>query len=158
MLDRIQKRKESGFTIVEVMIVLAIAGLVILIVFLAVPALQRNSRNTQRNNDVSALLAGVNEYMANNNGRLTGLTGTVLVTNVKTGYYEGAGTGAGQVTTATGAQPALQANNAANDRVVVVTGAKCGTAGATVAGPTRAVAAQFLRETAGGFIATCQDG
>ena len=39
-----QDRKESGFTIVEVMIVLAIAGLILAIVFIAVPALQRNAR------------------------------------------------------------------------------------------------------------------
>ena len=64
MLDSIRKRKESGFTIVEVMIVLAIAGLIILIVFLAVPALQRNSRNTQRSQDVSAVLGGVSEFAA----------------------------------------------------------------------------------------------
>jgi prepilin-type N-terminal cleavage/methylation domain-containing protein len=50
MLHNLKKRNE-GFTIIEVMIVLAIAGLIMLVVFLAVPALQRNSRNTQRNND-----------------------------------------------------------------------------------------------------------
>lgn len=70
MLDKIQKRKESGFTIVEVMIVLAIAGLVILIVFLAVPALQRNSRNTQAKNEASSILGAANEFIANNNGKL----------------------------------------------------------------------------------------
>jgi prepilin-type N-terminal cleavage/methylation domain-containing protein len=33
------KKSDSGFTIIEVMIVLAIAGLILLIVFLAVPAM-----------------------------------------------------------------------------------------------------------------------
>lgn len=70
MLDKIKNRKESGFTIVEVMIVLAIAGLVILIVFLAVPALQRNSRNTQAKNEASSVVGAVNELIANNNGKL----------------------------------------------------------------------------------------
>jgi prepilin-type N-terminal cleavage/methylation domain-containing protein len=37
MLNKIQKRKEDGFTIIEVLIVLAIAGLIMLVVFLAVP-------------------------------------------------------------------------------------------------------------------------
>lgn len=64
------KKKEEGFTIIEVMIVLAIAGLIILIVFLAVPALQRNSRNTQRKNDASHLAGLVNEYVSNHNGQL----------------------------------------------------------------------------------------
>ncbi len=40
------KNKNEGFTIIEVMIVLAIAALILIIVLLAVPALQRNSKNT----------------------------------------------------------------------------------------------------------------
>ena len=51
MLQNLKKRNQ-GFTIIEVMIVLAIAGLIMLIVFLAVPALQRNQRNTARKQDV----------------------------------------------------------------------------------------------------------
>lgn len=62
------KKRQQGFTIIEVLIVLAIAGLIMLIVFLAVPALQRNSRNTQRKADVSALLGAWAEYVNNNNG------------------------------------------------------------------------------------------
>lgn len=64
------KNKEDGFTIIEVMIVLAIAGLIMLVVFLAVPALQRNSRNTQRQNDAARMAAAVNECVINNNGRV----------------------------------------------------------------------------------------
>src|SRR3954469_17562583 len=60
--------KEKGFTIVEVLIVLAIAGVIMLVVFLAVPALQRNSRNTQRRSDVSHLAGLVNEWAANHTG------------------------------------------------------------------------------------------
>ena len=61
-------KQEKGFTIIEVLIVLAIAGLIILIVFLAVPALQRNSRNTQRQNDASRALSMMQETINNNNG------------------------------------------------------------------------------------------
>ena len=49
MRSYIGKKRAEGFTIIEVLIVLAIAGLILLVVFLAVPALQRNARNTQRN-------------------------------------------------------------------------------------------------------------
>lgn len=70
MLDRI-KKDNKGFTIIEVLIVLAIAGLIILIVFLAVPALQRNSRNTQRSNDAARVAGAINECLTNNNGNLT---------------------------------------------------------------------------------------
>lgn len=63
-------KDQKGFTIIEVLIVLAIAGLILLIVFLAVPALQRNSRNTQMKNAVSAVLGGISEFGSNNNGQL----------------------------------------------------------------------------------------
>lgn len=64
-------KDEKGFTIIEVLIVLAIAGLIMLIVFLAVPALQRNSRNTQRTNDASLIGGAINDCLANRNGQTT---------------------------------------------------------------------------------------
>ncbi|HEX5797975.1 MAG TPA: type II secretion system protein [Candidatus Saccharimonadales bacterium] len=69
-MKKLQNRSE-GFTIIEVLIVLAIAGLIMLIVFLAVPALQRNSRNTQRNSDASLIASGVNECLNNRNGQIS---------------------------------------------------------------------------------------
>jgi len=63
------RKQEKGFTIIEVLIVLAIAGLIMLIVFLAVPALQRNSRNNARNNDASRISSAVTECLANRNGQ-----------------------------------------------------------------------------------------
>lgn len=65
-----QKLNKKGFTIIEVLIVLAIAGLILLVVFLAVPALQRNSRNTQKRQSVAQVLSMVSEYQSNNNGAL----------------------------------------------------------------------------------------
>lgn len=62
------KKKTEGFTIIEVLIVLAIAGLIMLIVFLAVPALQRNSRNNARNSEASRISAAVTDCLANRNG------------------------------------------------------------------------------------------
>lgn len=69
MLRKTHKHQD-GFTIIEIMIVLAIAGLIMLIVFLAVPALQRSARNTQRKNDVSAISAAIANYIDNNGGAL----------------------------------------------------------------------------------------
>ncbi len=68
MLNKLQKRNSEGFTIIEVMIVLAIAALILLIVLLAVPALQRNSRNTSLKNDAASLASGFSEYISNNDG------------------------------------------------------------------------------------------
>lgn len=42
-----------GFTVIEILIVLAIAGLILLLVFLIVPALQRSARNTRRKHDAA---------------------------------------------------------------------------------------------------------
>lgn len=69
------KNRTKGFTIIEVLIVLAIGGLILLIVFLAVPALQRNSRNNSRRNDVAHLAGLVNEYAANHGGLLPTVIG-----------------------------------------------------------------------------------
>lgn len=74
MLNKLQKPNKEGFTIIEVMIVLAIAALILLIVLLAVPALQRGSRNTQRKNDASQISAAYANFLDNNGGiKPTGL-------------------------------------------------------------------------------------
>ena len=67
MKNMYKRKRQEGFTIIEVMIVLAIAAVILLIVLLAVPALQRNSRNTQRNNDAATFAAAINSCMANHN-------------------------------------------------------------------------------------------
>lgn len=81
MKSKLQTKRQEGFTIIEVLIVLAIAGLIILIVFLAVPALQRNSRNTQTRNDASKIMGVLQEAVNNNNGKApTGTTAPTVIT------------------------------------------------------------------------------
>jgi type II secretory pathway pseudopilin PulG len=58
----------SGFTIVETLIVMVIAALFLLIVFEALPALGRSSRNNQRKQDVQAILEAVSSYELNSSG------------------------------------------------------------------------------------------
>ena len=57
-----------GFTIIEVVLVLAIAGLIFLMIFLGLPALQRNQRNTARKQDYSTIASAIQTYKANNKG------------------------------------------------------------------------------------------
>jgi prepilin-type N-terminal cleavage/methylation domain-containing protein len=64
----LNKRKASGFTIIEVMIVLAIAGLIMVIVFIAVPQLQRNQRDNARQNIANRIKAEMETYAGNNQG------------------------------------------------------------------------------------------
>ena len=61
-------KKDKGFTLIEIVLVLAIAGLLLVIVFLAVSGAQRNRRDTQRKNDLSRIAAQVESYASNNNG------------------------------------------------------------------------------------------
>lgn len=68
ILNKFNRENKDGFTIVETMIVLAIAGLILLIVLLAVPALQRSSTNSNIKSDASAIAAAVSDYESNNGG------------------------------------------------------------------------------------------
>ncbi len=63
-------KTKKGFTIIEVVLVLAIAGLIFLMVFIALPALQRSQRNTRRRSDMARILSAFTEYAANNGGSL----------------------------------------------------------------------------------------
>lgn len=66
----IAKVNNKGFTIIEVVLVLAIAGLIFLVVFLALPALQRGQRDTQRKADLGKFMSQVTAYQSNNQGAL----------------------------------------------------------------------------------------
>lgn len=63
-------KNNKGFTIIEVVLVLAIAGLIFLVVFLALPALQRGQRDTQRKNDAGRMVSQLVAYQTNNQGKL----------------------------------------------------------------------------------------
>ncbi len=168
------RKRTEGFTIIEVLIVLAIAGLILLIVFLAVPALQRNSRNTQRKNDVAGLLGAVSEYTNNNNGTLANTcsgTNPVTFNNTtpgtlsqgKVGYYNlGCAAGAATVNGHVGivaAPAAAVANPATNtsDYVTIYVGAICSSATQAQAGTARGFAALYEIETgANTYASVCQ--
>lgn len=60
----------GGFTIIEVVLVLAIAGLIFLMVFIALPALQRSQRDTQRRDDMAKISEAITQYQTNNQGKL----------------------------------------------------------------------------------------
>ena len=56
---------KKGFTIIEVVLVLAIAGLIFLMVFVALPALQRSQRDTARRNDMSRVDTSLTQWQTN---------------------------------------------------------------------------------------------
>ncbi len=59
---------KKGFTIIEVVLVLAIAGLIFLMVFVALPALNRSQRDQARKTDVSSIASAVTSFTSNNRG------------------------------------------------------------------------------------------
>jgi len=68
MKNLVKSKRAEGFTIIEVMIVLAIAGLIMVIVFIAVPQLQRSQRDNARQNIANRVKAELETYAGNNQG------------------------------------------------------------------------------------------
>lgn len=115
------KKNIKGFTIIEVVLVLAIAGLIFLMVFVALPALQAGQRDTARKTDVSSVAAAVNSYSSANRGKLPG-TGATLGSTIGQGYLEGVST---NITSVTVAARTTAAVSTADGVINVITQARC---------------------------------
>jgi len=149
------KKRTEGFTIIEVLIVLAIAGLILLIVFLAVPALQRNSRNTSYRSESSQLLAAATEF-TNNNGGTAPAPSDTAVTCGSAGSYT---CDAGKIVDLTRNKNVtglkVEAQTAAPtgptlSKATLQTGAKCNGQTASTAGATRQFALFYAIEDKSG--------
>jgi prepilin-type N-terminal cleavage/methylation domain-containing protein len=155
----LNKKRQEGFSIVEVMIVLAIAGLIILVVFLAVPALQRNSRNTTKKSDVGSIGSLVGEYQGANGGKspaaISFTEGELTFTggnSVKTAVS----VGVSGVTIDTDGGTSVTAPT--GDAVVIATKVKCSSSSThTIVASARSVAILYNVETAGGTAPQCVD-
>ena len=140
--------QNKGFTIIEVLIVLAIAGLIMLIVFLAVPALNRNARNTQRRDDVAALMAMFAETLNNNNASqpatCNGASATCWVKDAKLSIIDNT-TATNVVWTKNASAPGTAPTNTNVDNVVIQNYLKCsGSVATTTGASSRSVAACLL--------------
>jgi prepilin-type N-terminal cleavage/methylation domain-containing protein len=155
MTQKLSKRTE-GFTIIEVLIVLAIAGLIILIVFLAVPALRRNARNTAYRNEASQTLAAVNEFSNNNNGKIPTASVSSTVGSDAAVIY---GLTKNKDITLLTVQAATGTTAPTLNSAVLRTGAKCGTGSVTPAGSSRQYALLYaIEDSAGAVVVQCQEG
>lgn len=68
-MPNIKHRKlntEAAFTIIEVVLVLAIVGLIFAVLFIGLPAMNRAQRDLRRKQDVDRVMAAVNEYYKHN--------------------------------------------------------------------------------------------
>ncbi|MDR1970232.1 MAG: prepilin-type N-terminal cleavage/methylation domain-containing protein [Candidatus Nomurabacteria bacterium] len=168
------KGKEKGFTIIEVALVLAVAALIFLVVFLAVPALQRNQRDDARKRDVSNIIQAVTNATANTNDVITigvaypkpatggsvlkdyldNMSGNVDFVEVVTGAAATFVTSQPLTPTATTTTTGVQAYT---NRIVVHTGVKCkGNVGLEVAAK-RSAAVVVQVENGGQGKYYCQD-
>jgi prepilin-type N-terminal cleavage/methylation domain-containing protein len=161
MLQNLRK-KQQGFTIIEVMIVLIIAAVILLIVFLAIPALQRNSRNTQLKNDVAAVLAGITEFQNNNQGRMptaVATSGTDVTISSSVSGTTSVVVKVQQGNSFTGSTSATMPAATAAQTVSIKIGDKCNATGNGFAGGNtpRSVAAGFNVEGASSLVPQCQE-
>ncbi len=155
--------KEKGFTIIEVVLVLAIAGLIFLMVFIALPALQRGQRDTQRESDLSRMNAQLTNYQSNNKNGIPSGTGTGATTwsTFMTRYMRPSGEefkdpdGTDYTISVTNntapTVPAFSTAPGAARVIYIVTQAKCNGEDVTIGQGTRKVA--FLMPLEGGGVA-----
>jgi prepilin-type N-terminal cleavage/methylation domain-containing protein len=59
------KKRQSGFTIVELLIVIVIIGILATLVIVTFSGIQQRARDTQRKTDINALQSHVEAYYAN---------------------------------------------------------------------------------------------
>ena len=64
-----RRERKKAFTIIEVSLVLAIAGLIFSMAFIALPALLRTQKNSRRRDDMARLIMAVEDYGMNTNGK-----------------------------------------------------------------------------------------
>ena len=133
-----QELKQKGFTIIEVVLVLAIAALIFLMVFIALPALQRNQRDTARKQELGKVISAVATYQSNHRGANPTTSATDVADFAK--YVDGTVSGSTiQLTTTTVTISGTATNGtnggATKDMIILAPGHKCGTDN-TFAAPT----------------------
>ena len=147
-LSKHQTKKLEGFTIIEVLIVLAIAGLIMLVVFLAVPNLQRSQRNSQYKNEAAALIGSYNEFTSNNGGAVPAASGSGTANSDAAKIY--AGSNVKNISTLT-IEAQAGTTKPSLTTAVLRTGAKCSAVNSdtTPAGSTRQGALLYVTEAKG---------
>lgn len=155
------QQKNKGFTIIEVVLVLGIAGLIFLMVFIALPAVQRSVRDTQRKSDLSRAMTAISNYSISNRGDLPTLNAAFISSYLTIGtdkFFDPAGSAVQTATTytftANTTTVAYPTSYSASQNVIYyATGYTCGSGGAITAAGSRKIALRMALESGG---TTCQ--
>jgi type II secretory pathway pseudopilin PulG len=85
MLLRVRDGKEQGFTLVEIALVMALAGFVFVIILVAITGTQRSRRDAHRKSDINSIFGTLETYnSAQSKYPATGAFGTFFGTNYVT--------------------------------------------------------------------------
>lgn len=134
---------------------LAVAGLIMLIVFAALPALDRNSRNSKRDQDAANILQATSHYMLNNSGDFP--TTSAFLSGQQLYYYNASNISFN--TTGTGFTPG-QNPETDTESIVISDYAKCKTDNSGTIDSGGAdysnVVALYAVESGNGYISKCE--
>ena len=103
-------KREQGFTLIEIVIVIAIAAALILLVFLAVSGAQKSKRDQVRKTNAGELGAQLGNYLSNNGGTFAATGGTFIVTR---GFLGANKSYMGSITDGSGNVPLYKARRSA---------------------------------------------
>ncbi|MBP9827270.1 type II secretion system protein [Candidatus Saccharibacteria bacterium] len=78
---------KRGFTLIEIVIVLAIAALILVVVFIAVQGAQRSQRNDSRRALASRVSSAINDFKANTGGGFTQANAVTFAAEVAADKY-----------------------------------------------------------------------
>lgn len=151
------KKVQQGFTIIELLIVIAIIGILAGLVLNNFQGAQAKARDVQRRADINAIHGKLEEYYNNNNGYPDGALSTTVLAGIDADALKDAdsvdiGYTGGFITSTTAPNPTV-ANTGGNEYIYAAYG--CTTAGAqTTVGATctKYVLKTFLeKDVAGSF-------
>ncbi len=149
--------KREGFSIIEVVLVLAIAALIFLMIFVALPALQRGQRDTARKQDANTVATALNTWRGNHRGSLPkddNAQKVAFANNYikKLGQYD-VQDGASLKWSFDGNAPTFDSGSAALDQIGIAINAQCNDDGSDVTpGSSRSAAVLITLEASNAVV------
>lgn len=99
----LKQQKLSGFTLIEILVVVALIAILTAITFIAINPAKNfaDTRNTQRSSDVVQILNAVTQYTSEQGHAITDFVGTAIATIPTCPTVAHIGTGSGNINLAT---------------------------------------------------------